>query len=232
MPKSSVATIPPSAMKRTADPVDDLPITTIKGGKNQQAHVISPTKKLRPRGISLLMGRTKRKRVRFDPAREVYKIDSSTEGLWWMPDELHRMKTQFEDDIDREILIPYLRDGIDIYKNVLAGDEISTERLELLQDGLDSGYRGMERWCTDMGQHRKNRTEKIVHTILAAEMHYKEEKRENKEEDLRRLSRKLSRGNRAYAAVMARADAMAVHGSSVDGDDATASTISSEDHVE
>jgi hypothetical protein len=151
--------------------------------------------------------------VQFDLEPIIHFIDIAHDDdhdlLWWNRDDLQK-RLVLERYMNAEpVATPNARDyykaSARIYHEVCCGGQIHRDVLAQLLPGLDTGLRGTEINCTDVGARRKERTREIVRSIVNAQR-----KSHSRPESLRFQSCRFTKSSRKIAQILAVADRMAV----------------------
>lgn len=142
---------------------------------------------------------TPTKRVRFDPVDVIVDVQryGSSGNFWWKPEELSIVEDVDCSSPEAHLINAYYQNNDDFYHAIASGVDVDTTALSLVAQGLDAGYRGLERW-SDSGRYRRIRAKAIVYKVI---------EEQHQAEDLPQLCESLTKTCRIWAQVSAQADA-------------------------
>lgn len=144
-----------------------------------------------------------RRRVRFDATKDsVFEIPrENCQELWWTADEL--AITQDEDvqllSSGETTIEEYIACSDLLHEAVTKGQAVEVACLARVTQGLDLGYRGLERW-SDTGRNRRLRARSIVRKVVELDG-------ECSINDWRSFYQNVTKDSASYALVSAEADA-------------------------
>ena len=151
---------------------------------------------------------TSKRNVRFDPHCQTHLVETSPREMWWTRTEIQECRRADQLFCDKSKVQTYLKTSSFVYRRVYRQERIENDSLVAIQEGLDLGFRGLERWCSVSGKERLLNAKEIVRLTVEAPQ---EGQAPVTPEALRQITRSLTQNSRAYARVLGKLDAMAAH---------------------
>jgi len=144
--------------------------------------------------------------VRFDPHCQIHRVEANPPDSWWTKAEIRDCRRADQLSSNKKKIQIYLRTSTSIYRQVCGQERIEYDSLVPIQEGLDLGFRGIERWCSVSGNERQENSREIVRLIVMA---LKDSQAPRTPEELRELSCSLTENSRELAEVLGQLDALA-----------------------